>query len=194
MSVAMAIPKNLKKGAVIRFEGQPYLVIDYWEAKTAQRRATLHVKLRDFQKGKVFERTLDDKAEVDLVDSNVRIMQFLYSDRASFTFMDSQSFDQIVIPREQMEELEPFLEPEREYRVLFLENQPLHVELPPAVVLEVTETAATSKGTGNSGGNVYKEAVLKTGLKVMVPLFIKQGDLIRINTASREYLGKESEA
>ncbi len=194
MSVAMAIPKNLKKGAVIRFEGQPYLVIDYWEAKTAQRRATLHVKLRDFQKGKVFERTLDDKAEVDLVDSNVRIMQFLYSDRASFTFMDSQSFDQIVLPREQLEEIEPFLEPEHEYRVLFLENQPLNVELPPAVVLEVTETATPSKGTGTIGGNVYKEAVLKTGVKVMVPLFIKQGDLIRINTASREYLGKESEA
>ena len=127
------------------------------------------------------------------MESNVRTMQFLYSDRASFTFMDSQTFDQIVIPREQMEDLEPFLEPEHEYRVLFLESQPLNVELPPAVVLEVTETAPPSKGTGNVGGNVYKEAVLKTGLKVMVPLFIKQGDLIRISTANREYSGKENE-
>lgn len=189
----MAIPKNLKKGTVIRIEGQPCLVLDYWEAKTAQRRATLHVKLRDIQKGKVVERTLDDKTDVDLLESTVRLMQYLYSDRASFAFMDSQTFDQISIPKEQIGDLEPFLEPEKEYRVLFLEGQFLSVEIPPAVVLEVTETAAPSKGTGTIGGNVYKDAILKTGIKVMVPLFIKIGDLIRINTSTREYLGKENE-
>lgn len=188
----MAIPRNLKKGSVIRFEGQPHLVIDYWEAKTAQRRATLHVKLRDLKKGRLVERTLDDKTEVELVESTVRIMQYLFSDRSAFTFMDSQNFDQVALPAEQVEDLEPFLEEGKEYRVLFLEGQPLQVELPPAVVLEVVETAPASKGTGSIGGNVYKDARLKTGLKVMVPLFIKEGDLIRINTASREYLGKES--
>jgi elongation factor P len=189
----VAIPKNLKKGAVIRFEGQPYIVLDYWEAKTAQRRATLHVKLRDFEKGKVFERNLDDKAQVELVESTVRYLQYLYADRNGFNFMDNQTFDQIAIPRERMEEAEPFLEEGAGYRVLFLESQPLHVELPPAVVLEVTETAPPAKTTGTSGGNVYKDATLKTGIKVLVPLFIKAGDRIRINTESREYLGKESE-
>ncbi len=189
----MAIPKNLKKGTVIRFEGQPYLVLDYWEAKTAQRRATLHVKLRDLEKGKVFERNLDDKAEVDIVDSTVRFMQYLYSDRASFTFMDNQTYDQVAIPREQMADAEPFLEPEAEYRVLFVESQPIQVELPAAVVSEVVETAAPAKGTGTIGGNVYKDAVLKTGLKVKVPMFIKNGDKIRVSTDTREYLGKENE-
>jgi len=189
----MAIPKNLKKGTVIRVEGQPFVVVDYWEAKTAQRRATLHVKLRDLARGKIVERTLDDKAQVDLMDSTVRFMQFLYADRGSFTFMDGQTFDQIAMPREQLEDLEPFLIPETEYRVLFLESQPISVEVPPAVVLQVTETAPPSKGTGNVGGNVYKDAVLSTGLKVMVPLFIKIGDRIRVDTATRQYSGKENE-
>ncbi len=190
----MAIPKNLKKGTVIRVEGQPYIVVDYWEAKTAQRRATLHVKLRDMEKGKIVERTLDDKAQVDLLESTVRIMQYLYSDRASFTFMDNQTYDQVSIPREQMgEEAERFLLPEAEYRVLFLESQPLQVELPASVSLQVVETAPPGGGTATKGGNVYKDAVLQTGLKVMVPLFIKIGDLIRVSTESREYLGKENE-
>ena len=189
----MAIPKNLKKGTVIRVEGQPFIVVDYWEAKTAQRRATLHVKLRDLDKGKVFERTLDDKAQVDLVDSTVRFMQYLYGDRATFTFTDNQTYDQVALPRELMADAEPFLLPEAEYRVLFIDNLPISVELPPSVNLEVTETAAPSKGTGSVGGNVYKEAALKTGLKAMVPLFIKVGDVIRVSTATREYLGKENE-
>jgi elongation factor P len=184
----MAIPKNLKKGTVIRVEGQPYVVVDYWEAKTAQRRATLHVRLRDLDKGKVFERTLDDKSQVDLVDANVRFMQYLYADRSMFTFMDNQTFDQITIPRERMEDSEPFLVPEAEYRVLFLESEPLSVELPASVSLEVTETAAAAKGTGSIGGNVYKDAVLKTGLQVKVPLFIKTGEKIKVDTRTGKYM------
>jgi elongation factor P len=186
----MAIPKNLKKGSVIRVEGQPYIVVDYWDAKTAQRRSTLHVKLKDLDKGKVIERVLDDKAEVDLVESSARMMQYLYADRSAFYFMDSQNFDQQTIPREMMEDdAEKFLVPEKEYRVLFLENQPLQVELPPSVSLAVTETAPA----GGGGGNVYKDAVLQTGLEVKVPMFIKIGDVVRISPQSREYLGKENE-
>jgi elongation factor P len=187
----MAIPKNLKKGTVIRVEGQPFVVVDYWEAKTAQRRATLHVKLRDLEKGKVFERTLDDKAQVDLLESNVRIMQYLYADRAAFTFMDNQTYEQVSIPRDQAGDIEPFLVPDGEYRVLYLESQPISVELPPTVVMEVKETAPQSKGAG--GGSVYKDALVTTGITVLVPLFIKNGDRIRINVGTREYLGKESE-
>jgi len=189
----MAIPKNLKKNAVIRVQGQTFIVIDYWEAKTAQRRATLHAKLRDIHSGKIFERTLDDKESVEIVDSHSRVMQYLYADRSAFTFMDNQTYDQVAIPREQLAESEPFLIPEAEYRVLFLESQPLSVELPASVSLEVKETAAPSKGTGSIGGNVYKDAVLSTGIQVQVPLFIKVGDKVRISPSTREYLGKENE-
>jgi elongation factor P len=186
----MAIPHNLKKGVILRVEGQPYVVLDYWEARTAQRRGTLHVKLRDVKRGKVVERTLDDRSEADVMDSSTRVLQYLYSDPGAYHFMDVRTYDQIAIPAEVVGDSAPFLVEETEYRALFLDEQPVVVEIPPAIVLEVVETPPSA---GTASGNTYKAAKLKGGMEVSVPRFVKSGDRIRISTETREYLGKESE-
>jgi elongation factor P len=184
----MAIPQNLKKGVILRIEGQAYVVLDYWEARTGQRRPVLHAKLRDVLKGKVVERTLDDKSDADVIDSSNRVLQYLYSDQSSSHFMDVRTYDQIAVPREVIGDAHIFLIEETEYRVLFLDGLPVQVEIPPAIVLEVLDTPPSA---GTASGNTYKAAKLKGDLEVSVPRFIKTGDKVRISTETREYLGKE---
>jgi len=184
----MAIPQNLRKGVILRVEGQPYVVLDYWEARTAQRRGTLHVKLRDVHKGKVIEKTLDDRTDADVIESSNRTLQYLYSDPSACHFMDMRTFDQVAVAKEVVGEAQVFLVEEGEYRVLFLDAEPVQVEVPPAVVLEVKETPPSA---GTASGNTYKAAQLANGIEITVPRFIKVGDRVRISTETREYLGKE---
>jgi elongation factor P len=186
----MAIPHNLRKGAILRMEGKPYLVLEYWEARTAQRRATLHVKVKDVMLGKVLERTLDDNVPADVIESQNRLLQFLYSDPSACHFMDVQTFDQIDISHDVVGETVTFLVEEAEYRVLFLDEKPVLVEIPPTVILEVVDTPPSA---GTSSGNTYKAAKLKNGIEVQVPRFVKTGDKIRVSTENREYLGKDNE-
>ena len=184
----MAIPPNLKKGVILRLDGQAYVVIDYWQARTAQRRNTLHAKLRDVVKGKVIEKTLDDKSDADVLESQVRILQYMYSDSGGCHFMDVRTYDQFAIPHELVADREKFLLEEAEYRVLFLEGQPVVVEFPPTVTLEVVETPSTA---GTASGNTDKDATLKGGIAIKVPRFIKVGDRVKVNTETLEYLGKD---
>jgi len=184
----MAIPHNLHKGVILRIEGQPYVVLDYWEARTAQRRATLHVKVRDVMRGKVVERTLDDKSQADVIDSHNKLLQYQYSDATAFHFMDVRTYDQIAVPREVVGDAEAFLVEDAEYKVLFLDEVAVQVEVPAAITLEVVETPPSS---GTSSGNTSKTAKLKGGLEVQVPRFVKTGDRIKISTETRTYLGKD---
>jgi elongation factor P len=164
------------------------VVLEYWVARTAQRRSTLHVKVKDIKRGKVVEHTLDDKSNVDAVESQTRVLQYLYADSAAYHFMDVRTYDQLSVPRDVVGDSARFLLEETEYRVLFLEEQPVIVEVPPTVTLEVVDTPPTS---GTASGNTYKAAKLKGGMEVSVPRFIKVGDRIRISTETLEYLGKE---
>ncbi|HZN57251.1 MAG TPA: elongation factor P, partial [Planctomycetota bacterium] len=182
----MAIPHNLRKGAIIRLEGKAYLVLEYRESRTGQRRPTLHVKIRDVLQGKVLEKSIDDGVPVDVVDSQTRVLQYLYSDPATCHFMDVRTYDQLDIPHEVVGDGAVFLLEETEYKVLFLEDQPVLVELPPTVVLDVVDTPPSA---GTASGNTSKAARLKNGIEVQVPRFVKTGDRIRISTDTREYLG-----
>jgi len=184
----MAIPQNLKRGVILRVDGQPYLVLEYWEARTAQRRSTLHVKLKDVKRGKVIEKTLDDRSEADVMDSHTRVLQYLYSDTATCHFMDVRTYDQLEIPLELVADRALFLVEEAEYKVLFLDDQPVTVEIPPTVTLEVLDTPPSS---GTTSGNTYKVAKLKGGIEVQVPRFVKTGDRVRVSTETMEYLGKD---
>lgn len=186
----MPIPHNLRKGVILRMDGKPYLVIDYWESRTGQRRPTLHVKVKDVLLGKVLERSIDGDSPVDELDSQNRVLQFLYSDPAACHFMDVRTFDQFDIPHQVVGDGKVFLLEEAEYKVLFLDGAPVLVDLPPAVVLEVTQTPPSA---GTASGNTNKAATLSNGIEVQVPRFIKAGDRVRISTDTREYLGKDNE-
>lgn len=186
----MALPENLRKGMLLRHKGDVYLVLDYYEAKTAQQKGVVHVKMRNVRTGHVTEVSADALGKIDEVHGEHRLMQYLYAQGKEHVFMDQKTYDQVAFHEDMIKNELPFLMPEREYRVLVLDEKPVMLELPSTINLKVIETAPPQRSVGST--SVYKEAKLETGLVVKVPLFIKNGDVLRISTATREYLGKES--
>jgi len=185
----MARTDQLHKGMVIRHEGELFSVLDWKSAQSGKQKATVHVKLRSIKTGNTGERTLDELGKIEEVATEMRNMQYLYTTGDEHIFMDTESFEQYTLNQDVLGDSIPFLVEEETYRLFAIESQPVAIQLPAAVVLEVIETAPVEHAGGSS--SVYKEANLSSGLVIQVPLFIKTGDKIRINTENRQYQGKE---
>jgi elongation factor P len=184
----MNIP--LRRGMLVRHQGHVYSVVDFQERHTGKQRPTVHVALRDVRDGHPVDRTLADLEPIVEVPAAHRIMQYLYARGTDHFFMDSETFEETDLAAAHLHGAEPFLKEGESYKVLFVDSQPLALELPEIVGLRVSETAAPSHAVGNAS-SVLKEAKLENGLVVHVPLFIKMGDMIRVDTRSRTYVGKE---
>ena len=185
----MSLTEQLHKGMVIRHEGQLYTVLDYEVAQTGKQKPTVHVKLRSVKGGHASERTLDELGKIEEVPSEVRQMQYLYAAGEERVFMDAESFEQYSLGQEIIGEGIAFLVEEETYKILTIDNQPVSFQLPPVVVLEVVDTSPVEHAGGST--NVQKEAKLACGITIHVPLFIKNGDKIRVTTDNRQYQGKE---
>jgi elongation factor P len=184
----MSIP--VKRGMLIRHQNHVYAVADIQERHTGKMKPTVHVTLRDVRDGRQVERTLDELGAVQEVAHAIRPMQYLYAKGEQFVFMDSETFEESGLSAAQLLGGQPFLNEGDEYRVMFVDGQPMMLMLPEGVVLKVASTAAPSHGVGASG-SVLKEATLGNGLTIRVPLFIKIGDAIRVDTRTKTYMGKE---
>ena len=187
----MSQTEQLHKGMVIRHEGHLLTVEDYNVARTGKQRATVHVKLRALKDGHSVERSLDELGKIEEVPTEYRQMQYLYAAGQEHVFMDTETYEQTPLSKELLGDALPVLVEEETYRFLTVEGQVASIQLPDVVVLEVVDTAPVQHAGGSS--NVYKEAKLKSGVLVQVPLFIKNGDRIRIKAENHEYLGKEKE-
>lgn len=185
----MSQTEQLRKGMVIRHEGHLYTVADYHVAQTGKQKPTVHVKLRSLKDGKQSERTLDQLGTLEEVPSQMTEMQYLYASGRERVFMDTQSYEQYELPEDVLSDSVDYLVEEEVYRFLTVDGQPVALQLPDTVVLEVVDTAPPEHAGG--GSNVYKEATVSSGRTVMVPLFIKNGDRIRVSTHNGEYQGKE---
>lgn len=184
----MNIP--LKRGMLIRHQGHVYSVADFQERRTGKQRATVHVSLRDVRDGHQVDRTLDDLEPIEEVPHANRTMQYLYAKGDRHVFMDSETFDEFELSATELHGCEPFLNEGESYRVTFVDDRPLALGLPEVIRLKVASTAAPSHSVG-SASSVLKEATLENELVVRVPLFIKIGDTVRVDTRSRAYAGKE---
>jgi len=185
----MAVSEQLRKGMVIRYQDELFVVQDFSTAQSGKQKPTVHVKLRSLKSGHVGERTVDQLGKIDEVATEVRSMQYLYSSGHQRVFMDTESFEQYSLGEDVLGNGVPFLVEEEVYRFLVAEGKVVALQLPPSVVLEVVDTAPVEHA--GSGSNVYKEAKLASGLVIKLPLFIKNGDKVRVSTDKREYLGKE---
>lgn len=185
----MSLTDDLHKGMVIRHEDQLFTVLDYRTARKGKQKPTVHVKLRSVTTGHTGERTLHELGKIEDVPTTVRQMQYLYGVGIESVFMDIETFEQYTLDADLLGTGVNFLVEEETYRVQMIEDQPIALQLPPVIVLEVVDTAPVEHAGGSS--NVFKEAKLKSGIFVQVPLFIKTGDKIRLTTDSREYQGKE---
>lgn len=184
----MHIP--LKRGMLLRHQGHIYAVTDFQERHTGKQKPTVHVALRDVRDGHPVDRTLADLEPIDEVSHAYRQVQYLYAKGGAHVFMDSETFEELDLGPPQLHGCEPFLREGETYRVMFADGRPLSLDMPEIVTLRVKETAAPSHSVGNAAA-VMKEATLENGLVVRVPLFIKMGDAIRVDTRTKTYDGKE---
>ena len=149
----------------------------------------MRTKLRRASDGNVIDRTFRAGEKFRPVRTEARTMQFLYADGSSAHFMDTESFEQIEIPEESVRDMLRFTKPSSEVDLLFIDGQPSDVQLPSAVDLEITQTDPGVRGDSVSSGGT-KPATLETGAVIQVPLFIEQGEHIRVDTRSGDYVAR----
>lgn len=182
---------ELTRGMLIRIHSDLYQVLDFGEQHTGKQKSKTHVTLRNLRNGHVTDKLLETIKPIEEVPHEIRDMQYLYSSGEDCTFMDNQTFEQYTLAKDDVGKAAHFLVESETYRLLCANDAPVTLQLPDAVVMEVANTAPPSHSVGGAS-NVTKEAVVASGITVRVPLFIKTGDRIRIDTNTEKYVGKES--
>ena len=177
---------DVRKGITLDIDGKLVKVIDFSHNKQGRGSAQLRMTLRDLRTGAITQQTVMAGARFQLVRLERQHVQFLYAEGDHFHFMDTDTFDQIMLDRAAVSDAEKFLKENDVIDILTYNGEPIDVELPTAVVLSVTQTDPGFKGDTATGGN--KPATLETGLVVNVPLFISEGDQLKIDTRTGEYI------
>ncbi len=176
---------ELRSGTAFKLDGQPHLVLEYKHSKIARGTANVKVKARNLATGGVVEKTFISGAKVEPIETSVRKLQFLYQDGTGLFFMDPRSFEQFSLEKSVLGGKAKFLKEESLVKILFYEGRPLSVELPKSMAFRVSEAPPGVKGDSATGAT--KPVTLENGLIVQVPLFIKKGDRVKVDTQSGGY-------
>lgn len=179
---------DLRKGLKIEIDGEPFIVSEAQFVKPGKGNAFTRCKMKSMTSGRVLERTWKSGESIDRAQLEDRDMQYLYTDGETYTFMDMESYDQVEISREQVGDTVNFLLDNLDVKVLFHNDLPINIELPNFVDLEIVECEPGVKGDTAQGAT--KPATLSTGYVVYVPLFINDGETIRIDTRTGAYVGR----
>jgi len=179
---------ELKKGIAIELDGTVYQITEYQHIKMGRGSAQVRLKLRDIKSGNSTERSFQANYKFTPAFLEKRSVQYLYSDADLYNFMDNESYEQIALTVEQLGEAINYLKEGMNLDLLICKDEPINVELPVSIELQVTETEPGFKGNTATGGS--KPAKLETGLTVQVPLFIDTGDKIKVDTRNGEYQEK----
>lgn len=182
----MYSPSDFRKGLRILVDDQPYYVVEYQHFKMGRGKANIRTKLKHMKTGSVIEKVFGSNDSFKPPDTEERRMQFLYENTGEYAFMDSETFEQVSIPADNLGDARWYLIENNEYKVLFLDGAALSVDLPASVVLEVVSTEPVVRG--DTVSNVTKPAKLSTGLEVKVPPFVKEGDNVKVDTRTGEYI------
>ena len=177
---------DFRKGLPIIVDEQPYYVVEYQHFKMGRGKANIRTKLKHIKTGAVVEKVFGSNDVFKPPDLENRKMQYLYENAGEFAFMDSTTFEQIVVPTDHIGDAKWYLLENNDYIVSFLDNEVIAVDLPASVVLEVVETEPVVRG--DTVSNVTKPATLQTGLTVKVPPFVKEGDKVKVDTRTGNYL------
>jgi elongation factor P len=178
---------EFKKGLKIVFDGQPYAIVDFQHVKPGKGGAFVRTKLKHMKAGRVIDNTFRSGEKVELVDFDERHMQFLYRDDR-YHFMDMETYEQVSLSPEEVGDARDYLKENTEVDVLYIDGAPVTVELPNFIELAIAHTDPGIRGDTAQGGS--KPATLETGAVVQVPLFLNEGDVVKIDTRTGEYLGR----
>ena len=184
----MALANDLRKGMAIRYNGNPAIVLEVQHRTPGNLRAFVQAIIRYINTGKSADVRFSSTEKVDLVEVNRQQLEFSYSDPQGYHFIDPDTYDTITLQGDLVADAKDYLVENLKVEVLSIEGRPAQVELPSAVTLRVKESAEGIRG--DSANNVQKPATLETGKVVQVPLFIKEGESVKIDTRSGAYLGR----
>jgi len=184
----VATTNDLKNGMTLDLDGSLWTVVEFQHVKPGKGPAFVRTKMKQVLTGKVVEKTFNAGVKVEVAVVEKRDMQYLYKDGADYVFMDTNSYDQITISGATVGDVANYMLENAEVIVAMHEGNPLYVELPASVALEITYTEPGIQGDRSSGGT--KPATLETGIDIQVPLFIKQGEKVLVDTRDGSYLGR----
>jgi len=182
---AMFNLSEIKTGKTISLDNDPYLVIFHQHSKIGRAGAVLRTKIRNLKTGAVMERTFQGSDKIEEAEIEKSKAQYLYCEGENYFFMDNVNYEQFSLPKSVLGNLTDYLIDGTELTILNYNNAPINIELPVKMELKVIEAPPAIRGNTADGGT--KQVTLETGIKVNTPLFIKQGDVIRINTETGEY-------
>ena len=177
---------DFKNGTIFENEGTIYQVIWFQHHKPGKGGAVLRTRIRNVRTGSIIEQTFKSGEKFEEVTMSKKKKQFLYANGTTYTFMDMESYDQVEVPLEKLGDQARFLKENMEVEALYLEDELLAINLPIAVELKITHTVPGIRG--DTVSNTTKPATTETGIEVQVPLFIKENDVIRVDTRTGEYL------
>jgi elongation factor P len=177
---------DLRKGTTFELEGQLYRVLEYSHNKPGRGNATIRTKVRNIRTGSTFEKTFQSGDRVQDIRIESREMQYLYHDGTLYHFMDTQTYDQIALDAKLLDEVVNYLKDGMSVIVQDHNGEALGIDLPAAVELKVVQADIAVRGDTATGANKY--VTVETGYRVQVPLFVNEGDTIKIDTRSGEYL------
>jgi len=176
---------EIKLGKLLKINNEPYIVIRGEHHKVARGGGVLKTKLKNLITGSVLERTFQGSDKVEEAETQDKFAQYLYKDGNEAYFMDSESYEQFSLSLDQLGDAVKWINDGTDVKMLYFNNKPISVKLPAKIALKVTSAPPGVKG--NSAGNVTKMVTLETGTEIATPMFVNEGDVVKINTETGEY-------
>lgn len=184
----MIVAGDFKKGITVEFDGGVWTIVDFQHVKPGKGAAFVRTKIKNVMTGAVIERTFNPTDKMPRAHIESKEMDYLYNDGELYYFMDNETYEQIPLNYDKVEEAIKFVKENSPVNIRYYNGEPFSVEAPNFVELTVTDTEPGFKG--DTASNTYKPATLETGFTVMVPLFINIGDVLKIDTRTGEYLSR----
>jgi len=184
----MIVAGDFKKGITVEFDGGVWTIVDFQHVKHGKGAAFVRTKIKNVMTGAVIERTFNPTDKMPRAHIESKEMEYLYNDGELYYFMDPETYEQIPLNYDKVEDAIKFVKENSPVNIRYFNGEPFSVEAPNFVELEVTKTEPGFRG--DTASNTYKPATLETGFTVMVPLFINIGDVLKIDTRTGEYLSR----
>jgi elongation factor P len=182
---------DLKKGTIFQQDGTPYRVVEYSQKVMGRGGSIVNVRIKSLIDGKVLEKTFKGNEQIDSADVSNQNVQYLYNDGNTFFFMNEETFEQFEVPADLVGDGAGYMKEGDKLQLQFFNGVPINVELAKNVPLKVTYAESVVKG--DTANAVTKDAELETGITIRVPAFIKQGDIVKVDTRTGEYLERAKE-
>ncbi|HMM81840.1 MAG TPA: elongation factor P [Terrimesophilobacter sp.] len=184
----MASTADIRNGVVLNMDGGLWTVIEFQHVKPGKGGAFVRTKVKNVRTGKTIDRTFNAGAKVELETVDRSDYQYLYKDGAGYVFMNESDYTQITLSEEQVGDAPNFMLENQSVTIALHDGEPLYVELPASVVLEITQTDPGLQGDRSTGGT--KPATVETGYQIQVPLFIEENTKVKVDTRTGDYLGR----